>query len=115
MQCRSLAGQLARLYPDLKALNCDVLLVLGEPLDMAKRYAESLHLPYPVLSDPQRETYHLYGLDTAYFFLQRTASLVIDSSGVIRYWKQVANPMPWLVEGRALMDAAREISNVPLP
>ena len=106
---------MGRLYPDLKALNCEVLLILGDPLDKAQSYAEILHLPFPVLADPERKIYHLYGLEMAYFLLQRTASLVIDTSGVIRYWKKVANPMPWLAESRVLLDAARGLSNIPLP
>jgi peroxiredoxin len=103
---------LARLYPDLKALNCDVLLILGEPLDLAQKYVEILGLPYPVLADPERKVYHLYGLDMAYFLLQRTASLVIDQEGVIRYWRRQANPLPWLKEGPVLLDEARKLSAI---
>ena len=47
-----------------------------------------LHLPYPVAADPERKIYHLYGLDTAYFFLQRTASLVIDTSDIRKDYGQ---------------------------
>ena len=87
MQCRSHSAQLGRLYKEFKAANCEILLILGNPLEKAKRYADSLHLPFPVLADPERSIYRMYGLEKAMIFIQRTASVVIDRNGVIRYMK----------------------------
>ena len=81
MQCRSHSAQLGRLYKEFQAANCEILLILGEPVDKCRRYAETLHLPFPVLSDPDRDVYHRYGLDKAMVFIQRTASVVIDQAG----------------------------------
>jgi peroxiredoxin len=103
MQCRVLAGQLGRLHESFKAENCEILLILGDTIEKAKRYSESLHLPFPVLADPERNIYHLYGLEKTFIFIQRTASVVIDHQGIIRYLKTTSNPMIWLDESRELL------------
>lgn len=113
MQCRFHAGQLGRLYPDFQAQNCEILLILGESLEKARSYVDSLHLPFPVLADPDRKIYHQYGLDKAYFFLQRTASLVIDLEGMIRYIRIASSPMVWLQESKELFSVVQKIANTP--
>jgi len=110
MQCRSHAAQLGRLYDDFKAANCEILLILGEPVEKTRRYADSLHLPFPVLADPERAVYHQYGLEKALVFIQRTASIVIDQSGTIRYMKSTTNPMVWLQESRELLNYVQSIA-----
>jgi peroxiredoxin len=110
MQCRSHAAQLGRLYSDFKAANCEILLILGEPVEKAKRYAESLHLPFPVLADPERKVYHQYGLEKALLFIQRTASIVIDQRGTIQYIKSTTSPMVWLDESRELFQFVKSIA-----
>jgi peroxiredoxin len=109
MQCRSHAAQLGRLYSDFKAANVEILLILGEMVDKAQKYAESLHLAFPVLADPKREVYHQYGLEKS-FFLQRTASIIIDSTGTIRYMRRTTNPMPWLQESREVLDFIKSMT-----
>jgi len=93
MQCRSHAAQLGRLYQDFKTQNCEILLILGEPVEKAMHYAESLHLPFPVLADPERKVYHQYGLEKAMIFIQHTASVILDVNGIIRYIKTTTSPM----------------------
>ena len=110
MQCRSHSAQLGRLYNDFKVANCEILLILGEPVEKAKRYAEILHLPFPVLSDPERRIYHRYGLEKAMIFIQRTASIVIDHGGVIRYLKSTTNPMVWLQESQELLSFVKSMA-----
>ena len=111
MQCRSHAAQLGRLYTDFKAANCEILLILGDSLEKAGRYAGSLHLPFPVLADPKRRIYHLYGLDMAMIFIQRTASIVIDQGGTIRYIKTTTNPMVWLQESKELLSFVQSMKS----
>ncbi len=113
MQCRSHAAQLGQLYNDFKAANCEILLILGEPVEKARRYAESLHLPFSVLSDPERNVYHRYGLEKAMLFIQRTASIVIDQAGIIRYIKVTTSPMVWLVESRELLGVVKSLAGTP--
>jgi peroxiredoxin len=86
------------------------LLVLGAPLAKAQSYAQLLHLPFPVLSDPQRAVYHRYGLEKALILIQRTASIVLDQEGIIRYIKTATNPMLWLQESHELLDFVKSMS-----
>ncbi len=98
------------MYKDFLAENCEILLILGESQEKAKKYVESLHLPFPVLADPGRDIYHLYGLEKAYIFLQRTASIVIDTDGKIRYVKTTSSPMVWLQEINDLLSRIQAIT-----
>jgi peroxiredoxin len=109
MQCRSHSAQLGRLHKEFLAANCEILLILGEPVEKARAYAKSLHLPFPVLADPERDIYHQYGLKKAMVFIQRTASIVIDREGVIRYLKTTTSPMVWLQESRELLDFVKSM------
>ena len=79
-------------------------MILGDDPEHARQYAELLKLPFPVLADPDRAIYHRYGLDKALFVIQRTASLVVDRGGVIRYIKRAANPMVWLQDCSELLE-----------
>jgi peroxiredoxin len=101
---------LGRLYSQFKAAGCEVVLILGDSLDKAERYAQTLHLPFPVLSDPERAVYHSYGLEKVFLGLQRTASVIIDRDGVIRFLKTASNPMTWLAESKELLEQAQKLS-----
>ena len=109
MQCRSHAAQLGRLNADFQAANSQVLVILGDTPERARGYVESLHLPFPVLSDPQRGIYHQYGLDKGFLGLQRTASVVVDQAGIIRYLVRSTDPTRWLSESHKVLEAARSV------
>ena len=72
-------------------------------MDRASKYAETLKTPFPVLADPDRTVYHRYELDKNFIGIQRTASVIVDQNGMIRYIKQSLNPMTWLQESKELM------------
>lgn len=110
MQCRAHVGQLGRLYEEFKAANTDVLVILGDTPERARKYAESLKTPFPVLADVDRAVYHQFGLDKAWLIIQRTASLIVDRSGIIRYFKPATNPMIWLQESRELLRATQHLA-----
>ncbi len=80
-------------------------------MEKARRYADSLHLPFPALADPERNVYHQYGLEKALLFIQRTASVVIDNTGVIRYLKATTSPMVWLQESQELLSFVKSMPN----
>jgi len=82
-----------------------ILVILGDTLERARRYAETLKTPFPVLADPERDVYHRYELDKNFIGIQRTASVIIDQNGVIRYLKRSINPMTWLQESKELLQA----------
>jgi peroxiredoxin len=111
MQCRSHSAQLGRSFKEFQAANCEVLVILGDSLEKARRYVDSLHMPFPVLADPERSIYHRYGLEKAMVFIQRTASVVIDRNGVIRYIKSTTNPMVWLQESQELLRFVKSMAN----
>jgi peroxiredoxin len=79
-----------------------ILVILGDSLERARRYAESLKAPFPVLSDPERAIYHQFELQKSFIGIQHTASVVVDSNGVISYLKRAMNPMTWLQESKEL-------------
>ena len=102
MQCRSHVSQLAKLYEQFKDAGAEIVVILGDTLEKAKEYANTLKLPFLVLSDPNREVYLLYELEKYFKLIQRTASIVVDREGHVQYLKRTTNPMVWLQESREL-------------
>lgn len=109
MQCRSHVAQLGRLYKDFQAAGAEVLVILGDTPKRASKYAELLKTPFPVLADPDRSVYYQFDLEKALFVIQRTASVVVDRGGFIRYIKRTTNPMTWLQESHELLEFVRAI------
>jgi peroxiredoxin len=101
---------LGRLYSEFQAANAEVLVILGDSLERAQSYAGLLHLPFAVLADPQRVVYHQFGLEKTLVVIQRTASVVIDKNGIIRYLKRATNPMQWLQESQEVLRAAQALA-----
>jgi peroxiredoxin len=102
MQCRAHVSQLGKLYEQFKEAGAEVVVILGDTLEKAQEYVKLLNLPFPVLSDPQREVYQLYELEKYFLLIQRTASIVIDRSGRVKYLKRTTLPNVWLQESREL-------------
>ncbi len=109
MQCRTHVAQLGRMNAEFVEAGAQVLVILGDTLDRARSYAGALKTPFPVLADPQREVYRRFELDKNFIGIQRTASVIVDQSGVIRYMKRVTNPMTWLQESKELLQAVRSV------
>jgi len=109
MQCRSHVAQLGRLNKDFQAAGAEILVILGDTPERASKYADHLKTPFPVLSDLDRSVYHQFDLEKALFVIQRTASVVVDREGFIRYIKRVTNPMTWLQESHELLEFVRAI------
>jgi peroxiredoxin len=100
---------LGQLYDQFKAEDFEIILILGDTLEKAKRYVEILHLPFPVLADPKRNVYYLYDLEKVLFTIQRTASVVIDRQGIIRYFRTATNPMTWMEENPRLLSFVKSM------
>lgn len=92
---------------DLLKSGLHVLVILGDSLALAKQYASQLKAPFPILADPTREVYHRYELTKNFIGLQRTASILLDEQGVIRYLKRIYNPLTWLQEYRELLQVVQ--------
>jgi peroxiredoxin len=111
MHCRRHAAQLGKLFNEFKAHNFQILMILGDSQTHARQYADSLHLPFPVLADPGRKVYHRYGLDKVVNIIQRTASVVVDCSGKIRYFRAATNPFVWLKESGEVLDIVKSYAS----
>ena len=77
-------------------------MILGDTMEKAKQYVEIVKVPFPILADPERHVYHTYELEKYFSLFQRTASLVVDRHGIVRYLKRTTNPMIWMQETREL-------------
>jgi peroxiredoxin Q/BCP len=87
--CREELTDLADRYPLISRQDGEVLAISTDGIDVAKNMAVDLHLPYPVISDPDGNIIKLYGvydsdMDTAY-----PAVLLIDKMGVVRFRKVI--------------------------
>jgi alkyl hydroperoxide reductase subunit AhpC len=81
--------------------------ILGESLEQVINYRDLLKIPFPILADPEREVYHRFEMTKNFIGLQRTASIVIDENGIIRYLKRVYNPMTWLQESQKIVQVVQ--------
>ncbi|MCQ3935900.1 MAG: hypothetical protein DPW18_02515 [Chloroflexi bacterium] len=102
-QCRTHVAHLGRMYEQFKEAGADVIVILGEGMEKARKYADGIGLPFPILCDPDRVVYHLYELEKYFLLFQRTASLVVDKDGIVRYLKRTTVPNVWLQESRELL------------
>jgi len=105
MQCRAHVAQLGRMNEEFVKAGAQILVILGDTLERASRYAETLKAPFPVLADPGRQVYQRFELQKNFIGIQRTASVIVDPNGVIRYLKRTVNPMTWLQESQELIRA----------
>jgi len=101
-QCRTHVIQLGRMYNQFREAGTEIIAILGEDVTKAKEYATNINLPFPILADPDRAIYHLYELEKYFLLFQRTASLVVDKDGIVRYLKRTTVPNVWLQESREL-------------
>jgi peroxiredoxin len=99
------------MYRDFQQTGTDVIVILGDTPERARKYANITKAPFPVLSDPERAVYHSFDLDKAYILIQRTASVIVDRQGVIQYLKRATNPQLWREESRELLQAVKGLAN----
>ena len=102
-QCRTHVAQLGRMYEQFKEAGTEVIVILGGGTEKAREYADGIGLPFPILCDPDRAVYNLYELEKYFLLFQRTASLVVDKDGIVRYLKRTTVPNVWLQESRELL------------
>jgi alkyl hydroperoxide reductase subunit AhpC len=99
---------LGRYNDEFTKAGFQVLVILGESLEQAINYRDLLKVPFPILADPERLVYHRFEMTKNFIGLQRTASIVIDENGVIRYLKRVYNPMTWLQESKEILQVVQD-------
>ena len=103
MQCRAHVAQLGRMNDEFVAAGTQILIILGDSPERATKYAETLKTPFPILADLERAVYHRFELEKNFIGIQRTASIIVDQKGTIRYIKRSTNPMTWLQESKELL------------
>jgi peroxiredoxin len=91
MTCRGHVASLGRINQELKSRDTDVLVIGGGNVDSATKLGLSLKLPFPVLADPDRAVFGSFGLEKR-LFIQRSATVLIDKNGTIRYILRATNP-----------------------
>ena len=112
MQCRAHVSQLGMLYEQFKEAGAEIIVILGNNVENARRYAERINLPFPILSDPDRAVYHPYELEKYFLLFQRTASIVVDKDGIVRYLKRTTPPNVWLQESRELFGFVGSLNEI---
>lgn len=112
-QCRTHVTQLGRMYDQFREAGAEIVVILGEDVRKSKEYAEAIGLPFPILADPDRATYSLYELEKYFLLFQRTASLVVDKDGIVRYLKRTTVPNVWLQESRELFGFVDSLNEEP--
>ena len=101
-QCRTHVTQLGKMYDQFREAGTEIIAILGEDVEKSREYANGIGLPFPILADPDRAVYNLYELEKYFLLFQRTASLVVDKDGIVRYLKRTTVPNVWLQESREL-------------
>lgn len=114
MQCRSHVTQLGRLYSHFKEVGADVLVIIGSNAAKAADYARITNAPFPILVDEKRAVYAAYELEKYFSLFQRTASIVVDKQGIVRYLKRTTVPNVWLQESRELLGFVDSLSETPI-
>ena len=69
-----------------------MLVIGGGSQEEAARLARMLKLSVPVLADADRGVYQRYGLDKVLFVIQRSATVLVDKQGIVRYIQRATNP-----------------------
>ena len=93
---------MAKLHKQFTDTGAEFVIIWGDTLEKAKRHVDIPKLPFPVLSDSDLEVYSRYELEKFFYLIQRTASVVVDRDGVVKYLKRTTNPNTWLQESREL-------------
>jgi thioredoxin-dependent peroxiredoxin len=91
-QCQQHVIHLKMLYPDLEDRDVEVLVIGGGNSRDAARLARTFDVPFTVLADPDRAVYMQYNLDKMIGLIQRSATVLVDKQGIIRYLHRATNP-----------------------
>jgi peroxiredoxin len=103
-------------YPKFQALNVEILGISTNHPYSQKTFAESLQLPYPLLSDfPDMQVTRQYGglsrnATLAKHGIAERAFFLIDTQGIVRQQWLVTGGEDIVFSSEALLKAAREVA-----
>lgn len=103
-QCQQHTIHLKMLYPDLVAKDTEVLVIGGGNSRDAARLARTFELPFTVLADSERMVYMAYNLDKVAWAIQRSATVLVDKQGIVRYLHRATNPSNSLDQIRLMQE-----------
>lgn len=95
---------------NFQSVGAEILVIMGDDESHVRAHAERLQTPFPVLADPEREVYHRFQLEKEFIVVQRTASVIVDRHGIIRYLKRATYPARWREESTELFAAAQQLA-----
>jgi peroxiredoxin Q/BCP len=72
-------------YPEFVDLGSEVIGVSGDPARAHRRFADRMHLPFPLLSDELGLVRGLYRVAKTLGIVPGRATFVIDRNGIIRH------------------------------
>ena len=106
-------------YPQFQALNVQILGISTNHPFSQKAFAESLQLPYPLLSDfPDLKVTRQYGglsrnMTLAKHGIAERAFFLIDQQGIVRQRWLVTGGEDIVFSSEPLLEAARDIARKP--
>lgn len=102
--------QLAKQADEIARQGAELVVIAPGTAADAAKLKQALSLPFTVLADATGEVVSTYGVPRSLFgLIQRSASIVIDREGVIRYLRRGINPAQSMVEAE-FMDALRAVA-----
>jgi peroxiredoxin len=97
-------------YKSFEALGIQNLAASANLTFSQQTYAESLKLPFPLLSDfPERNVIRSYGVLNEKMMTANRSFFLIDPQGMIRKKWLIANPTRTVVQSDSLLKDIREI------
>ena len=58
----------------------------------AKLAAEKMEAPFPVLADPGRQAYRVYGFTKSLWVIQKSGWVLLDKEGIVLHMHRSTNP-----------------------
>ncbi|MGE5804057.1 MAG: peroxiredoxin [Gemmatimonadota bacterium] len=72
-------------YDEFAVLESEIIGVSGDSLQSHRRFANRMHLPFPLLSDEAGTARRIYGVEKTLGFIPGRATFVIDKTGIVRH------------------------------
>jgi thioredoxin-dependent peroxiredoxin len=96
--CQAHVRRLKAIYPELQKAGSQVLVVAGGTLEQAQTLERQMQLPFPVLADPERQSYAAFGLDKIFGLWQKSGTVIADKNGTVKLVHGTGNPGASLLE-----------------
>jgi thioredoxin-dependent peroxiredoxin len=78
--CNLRVHQLIQAYPTLQSNGVDILAFFESPKDKILQYVGTQNVPFPIVADPEREIYKLYGVESSIVGMMKGLLRISDFS-----------------------------------